>query len=284
MEYLFVFITGAVIGWFIEVVFRRYWGKARRWINPGFLSGPYLPLYGTGVVVLYMVSGIQIDFWIKVIIFAVVTTLIEYLTGLFFLRVYKTRLWDYTESKFNIEGIITPTFTLFWTILSLVFYFVLYPYIYTQVTFLYENLELSLFIGMAYGIMVVDMIYAFNLLNRLKKMADSLGDSKIAINYELLKEEILERFEELSGEISEKVEQATDKAEAVKEKVGAVAEKVGNVTERVGSVAGKVSSVSERLEHVKDIRIKPSFLLPFRGDYNLKEEVALHMDKLRRKR
>lgn len=46
----FLFFIGSMAGWVIEVVFRRFFSSAnpeRKWINPGFLSGPYLPLYGS---------------------------------------------------------------------------------------------------------------------------------------------------------------------------------------------------------------------------------------------
>lgn len=260
IEYLFIFLIGAVLGWLLEVVYRRYFGGARRWSNPGFLSGPYLPLYGSGVVILYIVSEQPIELWVKILIFAVVTTLIEYITGIFFLKFYNTRLWDYSHEKFNIQGIITPKYTVFWTILSLVFYFVLYPYFFQRVEFIYENLELSLFIGVFYGIVIVDMIQSFNLLNRIKKMAAAVSDSKIAINYDRLKEEIRDRFEDISEDISERVD---------------------SVSERVESVSEKIESVGEKMEQIKSFRRKPSFMLPFKGDYNMREEVKMHIEKLR---
>lgn len=50
----FLFFIGSMAGWVIEVVFRRFFSSAnpeRKWINPGFLSGPYLPLYGFSLCV-----------------------------------------------------------------------------------------------------------------------------------------------------------------------------------------------------------------------------------------
>lgn len=52
----FLFFIGSMAGWVIEVVFRRFFSSAnpeRKWINPGFLSGPYLPLYGFSLCVLF---------------------------------------------------------------------------------------------------------------------------------------------------------------------------------------------------------------------------------------
>ena len=44
----FLFAVGALCGWVIELFFRRL--NSKKWINPGFLHGPYLPLYGFGLV------------------------------------------------------------------------------------------------------------------------------------------------------------------------------------------------------------------------------------------
>lgn len=55
----FLFFIGSMAGWGIEVVFRRFFSSAnpeRKWINPGFLSGPYLPLYGFSLCVLFLLS------------------------------------------------------------------------------------------------------------------------------------------------------------------------------------------------------------------------------------
>lgn len=41
----FLFFIGSIIGWLMELVFRKIISSGK-WINPGFLVGPYLPLYG----------------------------------------------------------------------------------------------------------------------------------------------------------------------------------------------------------------------------------------------
>ena len=56
---VFLFFIGSVLGWCVEVLFRRCF-TAKKWINPGFLTGPYLPLYGFGVAGLFGISLIPI--------------------------------------------------------------------------------------------------------------------------------------------------------------------------------------------------------------------------------
>lgn len=246
-----MFITGATLGWGLEVVYRKYFGKAKTWMNPGFLSGPYLPLYGAGVCFLYIISDLNIHMSVKILLFAVVTTSIEYLTGVFFLKVYNTRLWDYSKLRFNIQGIISPLYTLFWTLLSLFFYYVLYPYFFQQVTNLYENLEFSLFIGIFYGIIIVDVIQSFNVLNRLKAMSDALGQTQMAIHYDQLKLDIAERYDEL-------------------------ADRVEDIGDRIEGFGERVSSYRPKLR-------RPTFLHPFSGDYNLRLHMQKHFDQLKKK-
>lgn len=55
-----LFIIGGSTGWLIELVFRRI--AHGKWINPGFLSGPCLPLYGFGVLVLYAFCSFDLSF------------------------------------------------------------------------------------------------------------------------------------------------------------------------------------------------------------------------------
>ena len=47
----FVFMVFSGVGWVLELFFRRF-VSAKKWVNPGFLKGPCLPIYGTGVVVM----------------------------------------------------------------------------------------------------------------------------------------------------------------------------------------------------------------------------------------
>lgn len=85
MGYLFLFLTGAIAGWCIELVYRRFF-SAKRWINPGFLTGPYLPIYGFGVCVMYAVSDLSLAWWWKLVLFCVLMTAIEYVGGIVFIK------------------------------------------------------------------------------------------------------------------------------------------------------------------------------------------------------
>ena len=93
----FLFFCGSLIGWSIEVIWRRFFSKAnpeRKWINPGFLTGPYLPLYGLSLCVLFLLSFINVSFvheiflqkLILFVLMALCITVMEYIAGLIFIK------------------------------------------------------------------------------------------------------------------------------------------------------------------------------------------------------
>ena len=163
----FLFFIGATLGWVLELLFRRFFSSAnpeRKWINPGFCVGPYLPLYGCGLCFLYLIASleqfsiIRDPFWNRVVLFlimAVCMTVTEYFAGLIALKGFHVRLWDYSKQWGNIQGLICPKFSLAWAIL-----------------------------GLFYGVFLIDVVYSTKLIHRIKKLAD---ENEVIVKYENLK-------------------------------------------------------------------------------------------------
>ena len=116
----FLFCIGSVLGWGLEVIFRRFF-SAHHWVNPGFLVGPYLPLYGSSLCVLYLLAMLEPLMpgdspWLKKILLFVVMALaitaLEYVAGMIFIHGMKIKLWDYSDRWGNVKGIICPLFTI----------------------------------------------------------------------------------------------------------------------------------------------------------------------------
>lgn len=152
----FLFFAGCLIGWGIEVIFRRFEpsNKARKWINPGFLIGPYLPLYGFGLCTLYLLAGLEkfihtdntaLQKFILFLLMAIAMTVIELIAGEIFIVKMHVKLWDYTGNKFNYKGIICPLYSLIWAALGAVYYFFIHPYILDALNWLANNLAFSFF-------------------------------------------------------------------------------------------------------------------------------------------
>ncbi len=195
----FLFFIGSVFGWVLELFFRRFISAAnpeRKWINPGFCTGPYLPLYGSGLCILFLIASLENTafitdpFWEKAVLFlfmAVCMTAIEYIAGLLSLKVAHVRLWDYSQEWGNIQGIICPKFSFFWAVLGAAYYFLIHPHILGALNWLARNLAFSFFIGMFYGIFFIDLAHSVQLTAKLKKFAE---ENDVVIKYENLKAHI----------------------------------------------------------------------------------------------
>lgn len=196
----FLFFVGSVLGWCIEVIFRRL-VSAKKWINPGFLTGPYLPLYGFGLAGLFGISLIPIDVgsevWNAVIIIGIMgvaMTLIEYIAGLIFIKGMKIRLWDYSDRWGNIQGIICPLFSFFWLMVSAVFYFLIEPFVLDAVVWFVSNLAFAFVVGLFFGVFFVDLGHSVNLSAKIRGFA---ANRKIIVSFEKLKESIKDKIEKL---------------------------------------------------------------------------------------
>lgn len=195
----YLFFLGSVFGWVLELLFRNLVHRSKSWINPGFCTGPYLPIYGFGLCTLYLLAGLEqyslIDdpFWNKLALFAVMAvgmTAIEYVAGIFCLKFLKVRLWDYSDCRGNIQGIICPSFSLAWATLGAVYYFCVHPYILEGLAWLSENLAFSFFIGMFFGVFLVDVAHSAQLVLKLKQFAE---ERKTVLVFESIKRYLTDR-------------------------------------------------------------------------------------------
>ena len=204
---LFLFSAGSVTGWVIELFFRRFLDpverKKKKWVNPGFFVGPYLTIYGFGLIVLYLLGHIHIPalgaehpILEKLVIFVIMAacmTLIEFITGMIFINHLHLQLWDYSSYWGNIKGVICPLFSLFWYALAAFYYLVLHPQVLDALNWLSQNLAFSFFIGFFYGIFFLDIIYSFQLMIKIKKLAD---EYQIVVKYNAYKSKLTDIREE----------------------------------------------------------------------------------------
>lgn len=204
MSYLVIistlFVIGSLGGWVIELLFRRFVSQ-KKWMNPGFLTGPYLPIYGFGVLVLYAVSNIPLgidghiwDVIIRIIIIGVGMSLIEFIAGLIFIKGLGIKLWDYSNRKGNIMGIICPSFSIIWLIVGSLYYFFLNPVLVQGITWIAENLIYTYFIGAVIGAMIVDFAYSIHLATKLK-----VFNEYRALRFEEFKKEFKNKIKNLKG-------------------------------------------------------------------------------------
>ena len=200
----FLFFAGSIIGWGIELFWRRFFSNnnpVKKWINPGFLTGPYLPLYGLSLCLLFALSFIDVSFveskWLQklllFILMAFAITVMEFIAGLIFIKGMKIKLWDYSKNWLNIQGIICPQYSFYWVILSGAYYFLVHPRILEWLYWFTNHLSFSFVVGFFYGVFTIDLCYTFQISTKIREYAK---ENKLEIRNENLKESIRKRNEE----------------------------------------------------------------------------------------
>lgn len=205
LKLAFLFFVGSIFGWVLELFYRRFFSlnnPERKWINPGFCTGPYLPIYGLGLCALYLIAGVRphihfgnevLDNTILLLAMTFAMTMIEYIAGVVSYKGFHVRLWDYSEEWGNIKGIICPKFSLFWGLLGVAYYYLVHPDILDALNWLAHNLACSFFIGEFFGVFIIDLVHSAQLITKIKKIAD---ENDVVVRYEELKNHIHAAHEE----------------------------------------------------------------------------------------
>ena len=192
----YLFFLGSLFGWILELFFRKFFSAANpehKWINPGFCVGPYVPIYGCGLCILFSLAylgdttGIENAPLGKSLLFigmAVSMTFIEYVAGMLLLKIAKVRLWDYSMMWGNFNGLICPLFSFFWALLGALYYFLIHPHILDALNWLANNLAFSFVIGYFFGVFTLDLAYSFHLTARLRAFAK---ENQVVVKYENMK-------------------------------------------------------------------------------------------------
>jgi uncharacterized membrane protein len=180
----------SIVGWIIEFLFRSI--KKKRLINPGFMVGITLPIYGFGGLILYVLWSINITniLWLDIILITIISMIllsaIEYIGGYIALNYYNNRLWDYSNYKYNYKGLICPMFSMIWGVFSIAFYFSIVPWLPSVLVVLESDVWLSYILGLSYGLFIIDLIYSLDLMSIMRTYAKELN---VILNLDILKDD-----------------------------------------------------------------------------------------------
>ena len=113
IQWLFFFYFYCFFGWCFESTYVSI--KSKKLVNRGFMRGPFLPLYGSGGIMMLVVSMPFQDNVVLTYIAGVIgATALEYVTGVTMEALFKVRYWDYSKNKFNFQGHICLGSSLAW--------------------------------------------------------------------------------------------------------------------------------------------------------------------------
>lgn len=233
-----LFVIYSVLGWILEVFVVGI--NAKKFVNRGFLIGPYCPIYGTGsVLMILMLNKYKGDYLALFVLGATVCSILEYLTSYIMEKLFKARWWDYSNDKFNINGRICLRNAVAFGVLGTVLVEFVNPFIQSLI------LKLSMPIyyilcAVLFVIFVTDVSISFNVMNKVKTFAfEARRDNTVEITTKVkqmlqergfLTKRLLKAYPNLVSLVKSKKEEIVRKKE---EAVAYVKEKVEEVKEEI---------------------------------------------------
>ena len=270
--YFFLFLIYAVMGWCMEVV----WGyiQTKKWVNRGFLVGPYCPIYGCGGVLITLCLSEFTDYPFGIFCTSIVICgVLEYLTSYIMEKIFKARWWDYKKRKFNINGRVCLETIIPFGLLSCMILYGTNPLFIDLLERMSEDaLQISFITCLI--IFVTDFIISFTVISRLRKtvkqvnknetvdnteeitnkVKEILLGSKSALDRRLIKafpkisiEDVKKRIIETTNQVKESVAKVTETAaEHIKESAAQVKESTMKVKDEV---ADRIKESTEKFKN-----------------------------------
>ena len=176
LTYFVIFFTYSVLGWVMESTLVSI--QSKKFVNRGFLIGPYCPIYGYGslTIILYL-NQYKENIVTVFLLGVVICSVLEYFTSYIMEKLFKTRWWDYSNRKFNLNGRICGENALLFGLGGVIIIYVIHPFLRTILSSLNETFLLVVTI-FAFIIFTTDTIISLNIVKRFKNTISSLDTKK----------------------------------------------------------------------------------------------------------
>ena len=191
---LLYFAIYSFLGWCVESVYKSILEK--KFINSGFLYGPFCPIYGFGAIIMTLVlTKLSSNIFVVFLVSTILLTIWEYVVGVLLEKIFKTKYWDYSHLKFNINGRVCLKNSIYWGILGVIFTFIIHPFIKEYVDLIPGKILIYIDV-IIYIILLTDVIISITRILFIDKKIQQLHEIsdkiKEKIN-ELKQQDIMEK-------------------------------------------------------------------------------------------
>jgi uncharacterized membrane protein len=198
IETLFLwFVIYSILGWIYETILCSV--RRKRFINRGFLNGPYCPIYGCGAVLDILLLEKITNPVLLFLAAALLTGVLEYFTSLTMEKLFHARWWDYSDKKFNFNGRVYLTGVIAFGIFSLVLILFLHPAVSIHTKILPETLRTAV-VATLFSILLIDTIYTMAKFSEFEKVLQEMK-SRLSIPLISTKTMCARKLTNLNGRI-----------------------------------------------------------------------------------
>lgn len=230
-ELVWIFIIYAFFGWCTEVSYAAL--DTGKFVNRGFLNGPYCPIYGCGIVIVVTIlTPLKENLLLLFAGSVLLTTTLEFLTGYILEKAFHNKWWDYSDKPFNVKGYICLKFSILWGLACTFVMEILHPTIYKLITWI-PFLPGVILLIILMGIFAVDCcitVWTILKFNRHLKIMEDLAASIHRLSDEIGENiyenvsDILERSEQFQEDHAQFIEKITETTETTRTRISQTTE------------------------------------------------------------
>lgn len=229
MNVLLYFFAYSFLGWVCECIYCSI--PAKKFINRGFLAGPYCPIYGFGALaVIHILTPFGGNVLLMFIMGILVTSALEYVTSWGMEVLFHTKWWDYSTYPFNIHGRVCLKNSLMFGCMVLVVYYLVHPLILDSIAVLPTPVQmvLSILFVLGFGYDVFTTAHAL-----LRKNVDfaAVEDSIRELREDFKQAQIFPLSESLSDTIA-KVLDSTNADEVLLSHIDKLHQRIQHIHEK----------------------------------------------------
>ncbi len=210
IDVILLWVVFSFLGWVVETIFCSI--EVKRFVERGFLIGPFCPIYGFGaLLIIYPLHLINGNLFVTFILSVLIVSILEYITGWIMEKLFKTKWWDYSDKRFQIHGRICLSNSLLFGLLCIFVYYDIQPSLSSFLLPISYEFKLG-FLAAFSMYFIVDLILsiysALKLSNKLKFLDKLKLDilEKYTDLEEKVKEEMIKRdMDEILGNMKEKI-------------------------------------------------------------------------------
>lgn len=269
------FVLFAIAGYICEVIFAAI--VLGKFVNRGFLNGPWCPIYGFGVVIVAIcLKPLSKSLLVLFIGSVLLTSVLEYFTGYILEKVFDQKWWDYSDDKFNLGGYICLKFSLLWGVACTAVVKLVLPAVDAVIRVVPHFVGLIV-TGVIVALMLIDLSATVITIMGIKKKI-RLIDSTVA--------KLKAGTEDMGGFISKETLIVKDKYEEIAKTAGEKkAELAGKKDALAKAVAEKREANAERREELaKSVEEKYTAFVKSLGEKRGERRLMKAFPSLREKR
>lgn len=161
-------IIYSFLGWCLESIYKTI--ILKKPVNSGFLYGPFCPMYGIGAVIMIQLGKLSNNVVGIFLIAFIVFSVWEYIVAVILEKLFKTKYWDYSSLKFNIQGRVCLKNSIYWGILGVLLIFIIQPTIIEWTSLIPLNIVIYIEIVLCLAIITDTIITIFKIMFIDKKI------------------------------------------------------------------------------------------------------------------